>query len=182
MSKGKLLCDFEQCSGWIRDLACDRSRNKVYVATESELWSFALPEKKLLGWINRADLCRIKGVGEEYSDLLECAGVDSVPELSHRNPENLHASMITVNEKKNLVRATPSVTKVQDWVRQAKKLPLRRLLSYSSSSRERRKRRLPIPVSSSVKESLSRLSSARRIRTITPTRASNSAELNGLHM
>ncbi|MEN7343447.1 MAG: DUF4332 domain-containing protein [Pseudomonadota bacterium] len=80
-------------------------------------------EKQILEWVNRADLCRIKGVGSEYSDLLECSGVDTVPELSNRNAENLHAKMVEVNTAKKLVRSMPSAKQVADWVAQAKKLP-----------------------------------------------------------
>jgi len=60
-----------------------------------------ISEKLILEWVNRADLFRIKGVGEEYSDLLEEAGVDTVVELSKRDPENLHAKILEINEKKN---------------------------------------------------------------------------------
>jgi predicted flap endonuclease-1-like 5' DNA nuclease len=66
---------------------------------------------------------RIKGVGEEYSDLLEAAGVDTVPELSRRKPANLLEAMTTVNKKKKLVRQLPTEAKVTDWVAQAKMLP-----------------------------------------------------------
>ena len=78
--------------------------------------------KKLLRWINMADLARLKGVGEEYSDLLEAAGVDTVPELAQRKAENLHAKMVTVNEEKNLVRQMPSLSMVTRWVEEAKTL------------------------------------------------------------
>lgn len=77
----------------------------------------------ILRWVNMADLFRIKGVGEEYSDLLEAAGVDSVPELAQRNADNLHAKMLEVNEAKKLVRSTPGAKQVADWVDQAKALP-----------------------------------------------------------
>ncbi|MEM7764797.1 MAG: DUF4332 domain-containing protein [Pseudomonadota bacterium] len=80
-------------------------------------------EKQILEWVNRADLCRIKGVGSEYSDLLECSGVDTVPELANRNAANLHTKMQEVNDAKKLVRAMPSASQVEDWVAQAKKLP-----------------------------------------------------------
>ncbi len=82
-----------------------------------------LSEKRILGWVNRADLARVKGIGEEYADLLECAGVDTVPELAQRKPENLHAKMTEVNAEKNLVRSLPSESQVSDWVAQAKELP-----------------------------------------------------------
>ncbi len=82
----------------------------------------------LLKWINRADLFRIKGIGEEYSDLLEAAGVDTVPELAQRNPENLYAALLAVNTEKKLVRRLPAVSQVRDWIDQAKNLP--RLITY----------------------------------------------------
>jgi predicted flap endonuclease-1-like 5' DNA nuclease len=82
-----------------------------------------LPLKRILGWVNRVDLFRIKGVGEEYADLLEVAGVDTVPELAQRNPGNLHQKMVEVNEEKKLVRQLPTEAKVADWVAQAKELP-----------------------------------------------------------
>ncbi len=82
-----------------------------------------LPEKQILGWVNRADLTRIKGVGSEYADLLECAGVDTVPELKNRSAQNLHAKMAEINEQKKLVRKLPTADQVTDWVAQAKKLP-----------------------------------------------------------
>ena len=77
----------------------------------------------ILEWVNRADLFRIKGVGEQYSDLLEESGVDSVVELARRVPENLYTKMVEVNEAKNLVDKPPSVDLLKDWVDQAKKLP-----------------------------------------------------------
>jgi predicted flap endonuclease-1-like 5' DNA nuclease len=77
----------------------------------------------VLTWVNHVDLFRIKGVGSEYADLLEIAGVDTVVELSKRNPENLFARILEVNTEKKLVRKPPVLTQVQDWVEQAKLLP-----------------------------------------------------------
>ena len=82
----------------------------------------------ILEWVNLADLFRIKGIGEEYSDLLEEAGVDTVVELAQRNPENLYQAVVDVNKKKKLVRKLPTQGQVTDWVKQAKKLP--RVLEY----------------------------------------------------
>ncbi len=79
-------------------------------------------EKLILEWANLADLMRISGVAEEYADLLEEAGVDTVKELKHRVPENLYAKLVEVNEAKNLVRRLPSPEDVADWVEQAKNL------------------------------------------------------------
>jgi len=84
--------------------------------------------KLILKWVNRADLARVKGVGEEYADLLELAGVDTVPELAQRKPENLHAKMVEVNDEKDLVRRVPSLKAVKDWVAQAKELE--RVVTY----------------------------------------------------
>ncbi len=79
-----------------------------------------ISEKLILNWVNRADLARIKGVSTQYADLLECAGVDTVPELAQRKPENLQAKMAEVNAEKKLVRKVPSVSQVEQWVAQAK--------------------------------------------------------------
>jgi predicted flap endonuclease-1-like 5' DNA nuclease len=82
----------------------------------------------IIEWVNRADLYRIKGVGSQYSDLLEKAGVDTVVELSKRVADNLYAKMVEVNKTKNLVNGMPGVKKVKKWIAQAKKLP--RVVSY----------------------------------------------------
>ncbi len=81
-----------------------------------------IPLKRILEWVNRADLMRVKGVGEEYSDLLEAAGVDTVKELRRRNAGNLLGTMIEVNAKKKLVRRLPTESMVTRWVNLAKDL------------------------------------------------------------
>jgi predicted flap endonuclease-1-like 5' DNA nuclease len=81
-----------------------------------------ISDAKILEWVNRADLFRIKGVGSEFSDLLEQAGVDTVKELATRRPENLHAKMLEVNVAKKLVRRPPTLKDVQKWVAEAKTL------------------------------------------------------------
>jgi predicted flap endonuclease-1-like 5' DNA nuclease len=105
-------------------------------STEDLLWMGASPrgreelaegtgisEKLILEWVNLADLIRLKGVGEEYSDLLEEAGVDTVKELRNRVPENLHKAIVATNEAKALVRRVPSLKQVKKWVAEAKTLP-----------------------------------------------------------
>jgi len=82
-----------------------------------------IPLKTILTWVNHVDLFRVKGIGEEYADLLEASGVDTVPELGQRKPDNLLQKMTEVNEKEKRVRQLPSVKRVADWVEQAKKLP-----------------------------------------------------------
>ena len=82
----------------------------------------------ILQWVNHADLFRIKGVGSEYSDLLEAAGVDTIPELAQRKPEHLYKKLGEVNQDKKLVRRLPTQSQVAGWVKQAKKLP--RVINY----------------------------------------------------
>jgi len=82
----------------------------------------------ILEWVNLSDLFRIKGVGEEYSDLLEEAGVDTVVELSKRNAENLFKKLMEVNAEKKFVRRLPTQKQVEDWIAQAKELP--RIVTY----------------------------------------------------
>jgi predicted flap endonuclease-1-like 5' DNA nuclease len=76
----------------------------------------------ILDWVNRADLMRVRGVGEEYSDLLEKAGVDTVRELAQRNPDNLHDKLLAINAEKQLVRREPTRGMVARWVEHAKTL------------------------------------------------------------
>jgi predicted flap endonuclease-1-like 5' DNA nuclease len=82
----------------------------------------------ILQWVNHVDLFRIKGIGSEYSDLLEAAGVDSVMELKQRRPAALLEKMTAFNARKKLVRRLPTLSMVTRWVAQAKKLPRR--ISY----------------------------------------------------
>lgn len=90
--------------------------------------SSGVSEKMILNWTNRADLARVNGISTQYADLLECAGVDTVPELAQRNAENLAVKMAEVNAEKNLVRQVPSASQVAKWVEQAKELP--RAINY----------------------------------------------------
>ncbi len=87
-----------------------------------------LSPKRILTWINHADLKRIKGVERQYAELLEAAGVDTVVELAQRNPTNLHQKMFETNEEKRLVRRPPSLSMVERWIEQAKTLP--RVIHY----------------------------------------------------
>ena len=98
--------------------ACSTSsgRKKLAAAT-------GLNEKDILTWTNRADLARVKGIATQNADLLEAAGVDTVPELAQRNPENLHASILEENNKNRIVSKMASLNQVKDWVVQAKQLP-----------------------------------------------------------
>jgi uncharacterized membrane protein len=87
-----------------------------------------ISEKLILRWLNMADLYRIHGIGQEYADLLEAAGVDTVPELAQRVPANLLEKMTAANAQKKMVRRLPDITQVESWVAQAKTLP--RVIHY----------------------------------------------------
>jgi predicted flap endonuclease-1-like 5' DNA nuclease len=87
-----------------------------------------ITEKLILEWVNLADLFRVKGIGEKYSDLLEEAGVDTVVELSKRVPENLYAKLAEVNGVKKLANRNPTLPEVKSWVEQAKQMP--RMIQY----------------------------------------------------
>jgi len=101
--------------------ASDRSRKEIAATT-------GISHVLILEWVNRADLYRIKGVGSQYSDLLENAGVDTVVELSKRVADNLYGKMVEVNTAKNLVNGMPGIKQVEGWIKQAKKLP--RVVTY----------------------------------------------------
>jgi predicted flap endonuclease-1-like 5' DNA nuclease len=81
-----------------------------------------IEERKVLDWVNMADLFRINGIGPQFSELLEAAGVDTVKELRNRNAENLHAKLTEVQAEKGLTKVVPALSKVTDFISQAKGL------------------------------------------------------------
>ena len=97
---------------------CKDAKGRASVSTAS-----GLSETQLLKWTNLADLMRVSGIGSEYSELLEAAGVDTVKELRNRNPENLAVKMKEVNSVKHLSRVTPGAKTIGKWVSSAAKLP-----------------------------------------------------------
>ena len=93
------------------------SRDKVAEMT-------GISGKLILEWTNHVDLMRINGVGSEYSDLLEAAGVDSPAELAQRNAKNLAQTFAELDAARpNTVRRVPSESIVEGWIAQAKTLP-----------------------------------------------------------
>jgi predicted flap endonuclease-1-like 5' DNA nuclease len=87
-----------------------------------------ISHKRLLRWVNHVDLFRINGVQTQYAELLEAAGVDTIPELAQRVPGHLLPALAAVNDKKKLVRKLPTADQVAEWVNQAKSLP--RVVTY----------------------------------------------------
>ena len=87
-----------------------------------------IDEGRVLKFVNHADLMRVKGIGGEYAELLDAAGVDTIPELGNRNSTNLSGRMKQENDARKLVRLVPSQSRVSEWVRQAKTLD--RIITY----------------------------------------------------
>jgi len=81
-----------------------------------------ISEKLILRWTNHADLFRINGVGPQFAELLEAAGVDTVKEFRHRVAENLQPKLVEVNEQKNICNRVPALSEVQKMIDQAKEL------------------------------------------------------------
>jgi len=96
---------------------CGDKKGREGVSTET-----GISEKHLLEWVNLSDLMRINGVGEEFADLLEEAGVDTVKELATRNAENLAVAVAAANEKKKLTDRVPSAETIQKWIDEAGKM------------------------------------------------------------
>lgn len=96
---------------------CGAKSGRAAVATATEI-----PESLVLTWANHADLMRINGIGSQFSELLEAAGVDSVKELAMRNADNLHVKIKETNEKFGLSGRIPSFLELQEMINQAKSL------------------------------------------------------------
>lgn len=75
--------------------------------------------ERILKWANQADLMRINGIGPQFAELLEVAGVDTVKELRHRNARNLAETLDSINSEHALTRVTPTATTVAKWVETA---------------------------------------------------------------
>ena len=97
--------------------ACCDKKGRAAVAGKT-----GISESQLLEWANMADLYRINGVGSEFSELLKAAGVDTVKELRTRNADNLYAKIVEVNLRKSLTRVVPGLSKVENFIEQAKTL------------------------------------------------------------
>ena len=103
--------------------ACKTPADRKRLAEKAEI-----APKRILSFANMVDLYRVGGVGSEFAELLEAAGVGTVPTLARRNPANLTKSMMEINEAKKLTRRSPTEKEVTRWVEEAKTLP--RVLTY----------------------------------------------------
>lgn len=85
--------------------------------------STGLPDSAILKFANVADLMRLRGVAQEYAELLEAVGVDTVRDLRNRNPANLARAIAQANDKAPRVRLLPSERMIAKWIAEAKTLP-----------------------------------------------------------
>lgn len=114
--KGKLAhAGITTVEGLLEKGASKSGRKAIAVASGIE-------EGRILDWVNMADLFRINGIASQFAELLKAAGVDTVKELRTRNAENLHAALVKTQEEKGLTKAVPALSKIQDFIAQAKDL------------------------------------------------------------
>jgi len=76
----------------------------------------------VLSWVYRGDLLRVRGIGRKYSALLESAGVNTVTDLSTKDPRYLCQTLKAVNREKNLVTRSPPSKTIEIWVLNARNL------------------------------------------------------------
>lgn len=116
-SYGKMLAaaKVRTTGGLLRRCATPRGRQTVSSET-------GISKAQLLKWVNLADLMRVPGIGPEFSELLEAAGVDTVKELRNRSADKLAQALATTNAKQHLTRATPGVRSVQGWIAKAARM------------------------------------------------------------
>ena len=95
--------------------AAPKGRKELAEATQ-------ISEKLILRWTNHADLFRINGVGPQFAELLEAAGVDTVKEFRHRVAENIQPKLAALNEERHICGRVPAVVEVQKMIDQAKEL------------------------------------------------------------
>lgn len=124
---GKVMGDKLRASG-VADTAALLAKTATPKDRAALAAKSGISGKLILKFANRADLMRVNGVGEEYADLLEAAGVDTVPELAQRQAQNLFDALTKTNTEKKLVRQTPSLSAVKGWIAAAKDMP--RVLQY----------------------------------------------------
>ena len=115
MKKKLAKANVRSVEGLLKE-GCTKKGRKALASTTG------VDEKKLLDFVNMADLFRVKGVSTQYAELMKASGVDTIKELRKRKPENLHEKMAETNKKKKLTRLVPSVKMITKFVDQAKAL------------------------------------------------------------
>ena len=79
-------------------------------------------EETVYKWVCRADLLQVSGIGKQYSELLESAGVTTAKDLSMKDPNYLRQTLKLVNSERKLVRRVPPAKTIRNWVNDAKRL------------------------------------------------------------
>ena len=110
-----IAAGINKVSELLEKCAAPKGRKELAEAT-------GISEKLILKWTNHADLFRINGVGPQFAELLEAAGVDTVKEFRHRVAENLQPKLVEVNDAKNICNRVPAVSEIQKMIDQAKEL------------------------------------------------------------
>ena len=110
-----IAAGINKVSELLEKCAAPKGRKELAEAT-------GISEKLILKWTNHADLFRINGVGPQFAELLEAAGVDTVKEFRHRVAEDLQPKLAEVNEQKNICNRVPAVSEIQKMIDQAKEL------------------------------------------------------------
>lgn len=115
--------DFKLREMGIRTVSTFLERTATLKGRKNLAKELGISPSTVLKWANQADLHRIKGIGKEYGELLEAAGVDTVVELSKRRADHLYFKILEVNARKRIVRRTPPQTAVRRWVESARSMP-----------------------------------------------------------
>ncbi|HXU33540.1 MAG TPA: DUF4332 domain-containing protein [Thermoanaerobaculia bacterium] len=108
-------CGIQTTSALLKRCADPKGRKRI--AAES-----GVSEELLLKWANLADLMRVRGIGRQYAELLEGAGVDTIKELRTRKPSHLAVKMAEVNKVRKLTRRIPIPSMIEEWIELAAKL------------------------------------------------------------
>lgn len=95
--------------------AAQAGRTALAASTEIE-------EKRIMTFVSRADFMRIKGVGRQFSELLQNVDIHTVDQLAAASADDVNAAMTKVNDVKKLTKVVPSVKQIQGFIDVAKGL------------------------------------------------------------
>ena len=95
------------------------TRSRKSLAKETKI-----SERMLEGWVQMADVLRVKGIGPDVARLLAAVGVKTVAQLRGSDATKLEADILKVNEKAQLSKNPPSKEHLAAWIGQAKELPI----------------------------------------------------------
>lgn len=74
-------------------------------------------------WQEQAEMMKIKGVGPEYSEVLNKVGIDSIKELSYRTAQSTLDKIVEFDKKQpDVIRKIPKVEDIEGWIKEANDL------------------------------------------------------------